>query len=74
MPRAYKKQPVINWVAVDDLDDMIEKVRAAGGTVDGEIQTVPGIGDTIYGTDTEGNHFGMIKPLPRGPLDSGESE
>ena len=65
MPRSYKPQPVINWIGVDDLDDMVEKMTAAGGKVMGEKQTVPGIGDTIYATDTEGNTFGMIQPLPR---------
>ena len=64
MPRMYNPQPVINWVGVDDLDDMINRVRAAGGKTMGERQTVPGIGDTIYAKDTEGNTFGMIQPLP----------
>jgi predicted enzyme related to lactoylglutathione lyase len=64
MPRAYNPQPVINWVGVGDLDDMISKVKAAGGEIVGERQTVPGIGDTIYARDTEGNTFGMIQPLP----------
>jgi predicted enzyme related to lactoylglutathione lyase len=64
MPRAYNPQPVINWVGVGDLDDMIDKVKAAGGEIVGDRQTVPGIGDTIYAKDTEGNTFGMIQPLP----------
>ena len=62
--RAYNPQPVINWVGVGDLDDMIHQVKAAGGEIVGERQTVPGIGDTIYAKDTEGNTFGMIQPLP----------
>lgn len=64
MPRAYNSQPVINWVGVEDLDDMIKKVQAAGGEILGERHTVPGIGDTVYAKDTEGNTFGMIQPLP----------
>lgn len=64
MPRAYNAQPVINWVSVEDLDEMIGRVQAAGGDVVGERHTVPGIGDTIYARDTEGNTFGMIQPLP----------
>ena len=64
MPRAYNPQPVINWVGVSDLDDAIDKVQEAGGQIVGERQTVPGIGDTIYAKDTEGNTFGMIQPLP----------
>ena len=65
MPRTHKTQPVINWVEVDNLDEMIEKVKTAGGKIIGDRQTVPGIGDTIYGVDTEGNTFGMIQTLPR---------
>jgi predicted enzyme related to lactoylglutathione lyase len=65
MPRSYKPQPVIHWIGVDDLDAMVEAVKEAGGHVIGEKQTVPGIGDTIYAVDTEGDTFGMIEPLPR---------
>jgi predicted enzyme related to lactoylglutathione lyase len=65
MPRSYKPQPVIHWIGVDDLDQMIEKVKAAGGKLIGDRQTVPGIGDTQYASDTEGNTFGMIQALPR---------
>ena len=65
MPRSYRRQPAIPWIAVDDIDAMMNEVRAAGGEIDGEKQTVPGIGDTVYATDTEGNTFGMLQPLPR---------
>ena len=68
MPRAYNSQPVINWVGVDDLDDMIDRVKAAGGEIVGEKQTVPGVGDTVYAKDTEGNTFGMLQPLPGAPM------
>jgi predicted enzyme related to lactoylglutathione lyase len=64
MPRSYKPQPIIAWIGVDDLDAMIEKVKSAGGKTLGERQTVPGVGDTIYAVDTEGNTFGMLQPLP----------
>jgi len=64
MPRSYNSQPSIHWVGVDDLDAMMAKVVAAGGTIAGEKQTVPGIGDTVYATDTEGNTFGMIQAVP----------
>ncbi len=68
MPRAYKTQPVVHWISVDNLDAMIDKVKASGGEIVGERQTVPGIGDTIYAHDTEGNTFGMIQPHPRSAL------
>jgi uncharacterized protein len=63
MPRSYSSQPVINTISVDDLDDMIEKVKAAGGKIDGEKNTIPGVGDFIYAVDTEGNRFGMLQPV-----------
>lgn len=65
MSRSYKPQPVIPWISVDDLDAMVEKVKSAGGKVAGDKHTVPGIGDTVYITDTEGNTIGLIQPLPR---------
>jgi len=64
MPRTYNPQPVIAWVSVDNLDEMIAKVQAAGGKLVGERQTVPGVGDTIYISDTEGNTIGLLQPLP----------
>lgn len=65
MPRSYSKQPIINTLSVDDLSDMIEKVKVAGGKIDGERNTIPGIGDFVYAFDSEGNRFGMLQPLPR---------
>lgn len=65
MPRSYKPQPVIPWISVDDVDAMADKVKAAGGSLIGEKQTVPTVGDTLYCKDTEGNIIGMIQPLPR---------
>lgn len=67
MPRAYQSQPVIHWIAVEDLDTSIDKVKSAGGKIAGEKMAVPDIGDTVYAVDTEGNTFGMIEPLPRNP-------
>jgi predicted enzyme related to lactoylglutathione lyase len=65
MTREFRKEPTIIWVAVDDLDEMVEKVKQAGGKTAGDKQQVPGIGDTIYVTDTEGNTIGLIQALPR---------
>jgi predicted enzyme related to lactoylglutathione lyase len=65
MPRTYNPQPVIHWISVDDLDQMIGKVETAGGKIVGERHTIPGVGDTQYASDTEGNVFGMLQPLPR---------
>lgn len=65
MPRSYNTQPVINTIDVDELDAMIEKVKAAGGKLAGEKQSIPGVGDFIYATDTEDNKFGMLQAAPK---------
>lgn len=65
MSRSYRPEPVIPWISVDNLDDMVKRVKSAGGKIAGEKHTVPGIGDTIYIIDTEGNAIGLIQPLPR---------
>ena len=65
MSREFRKDPTIIWISVDNLDEMTEKVKSSGGNVSGKKQTVPGIGDTIYISDTEGNTVGLIQALPR---------
>lgn len=66
MPREYSPtQPIRNTISVDDLDEMIKKVKAAGGEVDKELSPIPGVGRYVNATDTEGNRFGMLQPLPR---------
>ena len=65
MPRTYRQQPVINTIAVDDLKDILEKVKAAGGESVGDVQDIPGIGKFSYIKDTEGNLVGLLQPLPR---------
>lgn len=65
MPRSFSSQPIINTISVDNLDEMMEKVKASGGKLDGERQTIPDVGDFVYAIDSEGNRFGMLQPLPR---------
>jgi predicted enzyme related to lactoylglutathione lyase len=66
MTRAYNpKQPIRNTIAVDDIDAMIEQVKAAGGQVEGEKGHIEGVGYYINARDTEGNQFGILQPEPR---------
>lgn len=65
MPRTYRQQPVINTVAVDDLDAAIKKVKAEGGSIIDKKTTIPTVGDFCYIKDTEGNLVGLLQPLPR---------
>lgn len=50
-------------IAVDDLDESIEKVKQSGGKTLGESMEIPGIGKFISISDTEGNRVGMLQPL-----------
>ena len=47
---------------VDDLDAMLEQLRAAGVSVDDEAQEMEGIGRFGWGTDPEGNRFELWQP------------
>jgi len=53
-------------VAVDDIRAAMAQVRRAGGHVLGDPVEIPGIGQYVSFTDTEGNRCSMLQPLPRG--------
>jgi uncharacterized protein len=52
-------------IAVDDIKNAVKKVKEAGGNVLGEPMEIPGIGQYVSFTDTEGNRVSMLQPLPR---------
>jgi predicted enzyme related to lactoylglutathione lyase len=52
-------------IAVDDVHEAIRKITAAGGTLLGEPQEIPGIGQYASFRDTEGNRVSILQPLPR---------
>ena len=52
-------------IAVDDIKESIKKVTEAGGKVLGEPMEIPGVGQYVSFTDTEGNRVGMLQPIPR---------
>jgi uncharacterized protein len=49
-------------IAVDDIKQAIKKVGEAGGKVLGEPVEVPGIGQYVSFTDTEGNRASLLQP------------
>jgi predicted enzyme related to lactoylglutathione lyase len=49
-------------ISVDNLDDHIKKVTAAGGKIIGEPMEIPGIGMYASFFDTEGNRVSMLQP------------
>jgi|SRR5262249_6011550 len=52
-------------IAVDDIKAAIQRVAKAGGDVLGEPLEIPGVGQYVSFTDTEGNRVSMLQPLPR---------
>jgi predicted enzyme related to lactoylglutathione lyase len=57
-------QAVIAYVCTIDvpaIDEYLQKLTAAGGSVALPKMAVPGVGWLAYGKDTEGNIFGMIQ-------------
>ncbi|MGI8508489.1 MAG: VOC family protein [Gemmatimonadaceae bacterium] len=52
-------------IAVDDISAAMSNVSDAGGTVHGGPMEIPGIGQFVAFTDTEGNRASLLQPLPR---------
>lgn len=54
-------------IAVDNIDESIEKVKALGGEVFGEKMDIPTVGIYVKCKDTEGNNFSLLQPAPDSP-------
>jgi len=54
--------PVVNTIGVENLDAMIEKVKANGGTIKSPKMAIPTVGWFAYAADPEGTPFGMMQP------------
>lgn len=53
---------VVNTIAVEDVNAMIEKIMSNGGTMAVPKMAVQGIGWLAYLKDVEGNLFGILQP------------
>jgi predicted enzyme related to lactoylglutathione lyase len=65
-PRPAADAPVHGYVCVvgiENIDNTIKKIEAAGGTLALAKMMIPGVGWVAYYKDTEGNIFGIIEPL-----------
>ncbi len=51
-------------IGVKNIDEILRKVDAAGGTVATEKMDVPDVGLLAYRKDPEGNIFGILEPSP----------
>lgn len=55
-------------IAVDNLEEAMQKVEEAGGKIiggasgPGKIDDIPGVGRYVSFDDSEGNHIGMLQP------------
>ena len=52
-------------IAVDDIEESVEKVKDAGGKVLGAPMEIPGVGQYVAFIDTEDNRVSMLQPSPR---------
>lgn len=52
-------------IAVDDIQEAIQKVTEAGGQVVGDPMEIPGVGQYVAFMDTEGNRVSILQPIPR---------
>jgi hypothetical protein len=62
MPREQPGQSGCNTIDVPNLDEYIDKVKVAGGSLVMEKTQIPGVGWFCYAMDTDGNTFGMMQP------------
>ena len=51
-------------IAVDDIHDSMKRVIDSGGKVLGEPMEIPGVGQYVSFTDSEGNRVSMLQPIP----------
>lgn len=61
-------QPVnafVCTISVENIDETLEKVEKAGGTIATHKMEVPGVGWLAYRKDPEGNIFGVLQPAPQ---------
>jgi predicted enzyme related to lactoylglutathione lyase len=50
-------------IEVENIDETLDKIAKAGGTVALEKMEVPGVGLLAYRKDPEGNIFGVLEPF-----------
>lgn len=65
MDQKFQAQPVIIWFGVTDIEASLAKVKAAGGSQVGDINTIPNEGRVAYAADPNGTIFGLKQPERR---------
>ncbi len=62
--KSHDANAFVCTVDVEDVEDAMKKVKAAGGKLVGEKLDIPQIGTFHSCEDTEGNHFSILQALP----------
>ena len=55
------QQPVINTIAVDDIDSAIAKIENAGGRIIKTKRAIPAVGWLAFFSDPDDNIFGILQ-------------
>ena len=63
-PAGVSPNSYVCIIGVENIDEMMPRVEAAGGKPHTDKMDVPGVGQLRYYEDTEGNVFGIIQPAP----------
>lgn len=58
------KPRTVNTIQVDSLDETADRIMKAGGVLATDRITIPGVGQTMYFRDTEGNLLGLHQTDP----------
>lgn len=61
MKRNDPKQPVVNSIKVENIDEMNKKIEEAGGKIVVPKTPIPGVGYYSYFTDLDGNLHGVMQ-------------
>ncbi|MGD8759874.1 MAG: VOC family protein [Anaerolineales bacterium] len=61
MPRENPSDTTINTVDVASVEDVMAKIKQAGGAVLTDKISVPGVGYMAYCADPDGNKFGIMQ-------------
>jgi predicted enzyme related to lactoylglutathione lyase len=60
--RRHRKESILNFVLVDDIDTVLAKVEKLGGRIMMPKEEIKGVGLTAMIQDSEGNVIGLWKP------------
>jgi len=65
MGKTGTAKTVVNTIDVPSVEEFVAKITKAGGKQVTKKDTIPTVGHFCYCTDTEGNLFGILEPMPR---------